>query len=163
MLCSRIDGTWHTLGYDAGGHNAVVPEPGSGNGYDLTMTAVMPSHLAYDDDGTVWEFTGYRLQYTDGPWLDVEEQDEICLYTDATLTAQWQNVTEQYAQPVPPTVTIVGDSASKEYDGTPLSAQNYTITSGDLGAFTLGVTYNEITEPTTVPNISSYALFNADS
>ena len=77
VMCSRIDGTWHTLGYDAGGHNAVVPEPGSGNGYDLTMTAVMPSHLAYDDDGTVWEFTGYRLQYTDGPWLDVEEQDEI--------------------------------------------------------------------------------------
>ena len=99
VMCSRIDGTWHTLGYDAGGHNAVVPEPGSGNGYDLTMTAVMPSHLAYDDDGTVWEFTGYRLQYTDGPWLDVEEQDEICLYTDATLTAQWQDVTEQYAQP----------------------------------------------------------------
>ena len=66
------------------------------------------------------------------------------------------------AKPVPPTATIVGDSASKEYDGTPLSAQNYSITSGDLGGFTLGVTYNEITEPTTVPNISSYALFNAD-
>lgn len=96
VMCSRIDGTWHTLGYDAGGHNAAVPESGSGNGYDLTMTAVMPSHLAYDDDGTVWEFTGYRLQYVNGPWLDVEEQDEICLYTDATLTAQWQDVTEQY-------------------------------------------------------------------
>ena len=89
-------------------------------------------------------------------------RDEICLYTDATLTAQWKDVTDQYAQPVPPTVTIVGDSASKEYDGTPLSAQNYTITSGDLGAFTLGVTYNEITEPSSVPNITSYALFNAD-
>ena len=133
VMCSRIDGTWHTLGYDAGGHNAVVPEPGSGNGYDLTMTAVMPSHLAYDDDGTVWEFTGYRLQYTDGPWLDVEEQDEICLYTDATLTAQWQNVTEQYAQPTLQPLTIRGitatvdaTSANQPFNANQIAADGFT-------------------------------------
>ena len=92
----------------------------------------------------------------------VEARDEICLYTDATLTAQWKDVTDQYTTPVPPSVTIVGDSASKEFDGAPLSAQHYSITAGDLGGYTLGVTYNEITDPDTVPNISSYALFNAD-
>ena len=225
VMCSRIDGTWHTLGYDAGGHNAVVPEPGSGNGYDLTMTAVMPSHLAYDDDGTVWEFTGYRLQYTDGPWLDVEEQDEICLYTDATLIAQWRDVTEQYAQPdeqyteefvednievytedqteqftedyvdpnvmytmgtdsftdagydsysidsnmvtapatpVIPTVTIEGASETKDYDGTPLSNNNYTVTTGSLGEYIFEATYSEITEPGQVKNIQSYRLLYPD-
>ena len=162
VTCSRIGDETHSLWYNGGGHNGMVPETGYADGHGTIIVADMLDNLAYDADGTVWEFTGYRLDYANGPWMYVDAREEICLYTDATLTAQWKEVTEQYAKPVPPTVTIVGDSASKEYDGTPLSAQNYTITSGDLGSFTLGVTYNEITEPTTAPNISSYALFNAD-
>ena len=164
VSCRRINDDVHTLWYDGGGHNGMVPEPTYANGHETIFTSYMLDNLAYDADGTVWEFTGYRLDYANGAWQNVGADDEICLYTDATLTAQWRDVTEQYAaaEAVPPTVTIVGDSASKEYDGTPLSAQHYTITSGELGSFTLGVTYNEITDPSSVPNIASYALFNAD-
>ncbi|MBO5567556.1 MAG: hypothetical protein J6A79_01210 [Clostridia bacterium] len=162
VTCSRIGDETHSLWYNGGGHNGMIPDTGYADGHGTILTAYMLDNHAYDSDGTVWEFTGYLLEYANGPKMYVEEDDEICLYTDATLTAQWKDVTDQFAAPVPPTVTIVGDSASKEYDGTPLSAQNYTITSGDLGAFTLGVTYNEITEPSSVPNITSYALFNAD-
>ena len=162
VTCSRIGDETHSLWYNGGGHNGMIPDTGYADGHGTILTGYMLDNHAYDSDGTVWEFTGYLLEYANGPKMYVEEDDEICLYTDATLTAQWKDVTDQFAAPVPPTVTIVGDSASKEYDGTPLSAQNYTIISGDLGAFTLGVTYNEITEPSSVPNITSYALFNAD-
>ena len=162
VTCSRINDDTHSLWYNGGGHNAMVPETSYADGHSTIITADMPDNHAYDADGTVWEFTGYRLDYANGPWMYVEARDEICLYTDATLTAQWKDVTDQYTTPVPPSVTIVGDSASKEFDGAPLSAQHYSITAGDLGGYTLGVTYNEITDPDTVPNISSYALFNAD-
>ena len=123
----------------------MVPETSYADGHSTIITADMPDNHAYDADGTVWEFTGYRLDYANGPWMYVEARDEICLYTDATLTAQWKDVTDQYTTPVPPSVTIVGDSASKEFDGAQLSAQHYSITAGDLGGYT--VTYPTTLEP----------------
>ena len=50
----------------------------------------MPTELITEGE-SYWQFAGYELVYTNGAHRPVEADDEICVYTDATLIAQWRS------------------------------------------------------------------------
>ena len=100
VTCSRISpDEVHSVWYDSGDHDAEMPGGDSGYGAWTHYTAMMPNTVINEGD-SYWEFTGYELVYNNGAHRQVEEDDEICVYTDATLIAQWRDATDEYAAPV---------------------------------------------------------------
>ena len=100
VVCSRISPDEpHSVWYDSGDHYADMPGGDSGYGAWTHYTAMMPNTVINEGD-SYWEFTGYELVYSNGAHRMVEEDDEICVYADATLIAQWRDATDEYATPV---------------------------------------------------------------
>ena len=96
VSCRRINENVQTyVSYDSGEHYAETPWGEAGNGAWICYAADMPQTLVTDESGT-WQFTGYKLVYDTGAYQDIDAQDEILVYTNATLVAQWENVSEQY-------------------------------------------------------------------
>ena len=173
---------------------------GDGSGVWTFYAPSAPSEPVVQD-GAYWELDSFVLRYDNGgPNVKLAPGQSTVIYRDATLTAKWNDVSEQYAaveepwiepdnggndtwvdnniastdnyaadtpvttytEPIIPEVRIQAASASKYYDGTPLTSSGYSVESGSLGEYTLGLTYNEITEPGSVSAVSDYALYNAD-
>ena len=96
VSCRRINENVQTyVSYDSGEHYAETPWGEAGNGAWICYAADMPQTLVTDESGT-WQFTGYKLVYDTGAYQDIDAQDEILVYTNATLVAQWEDVSEQY-------------------------------------------------------------------
>ena len=96
VSCRRINENVQTyVSYDSGEHYAETPWGEAGNGAWICYAADMPQTLVTDESGT-WQFTGYKLVYDTGAYQDIDAQDEILVYTNATLVAQWEDVSDQY-------------------------------------------------------------------
>ena len=91
VTCSRISDDYHGVSYNSGDHYAEVPGGSGGYGAWTYYTEYMPQTTVNESDGSVWEFTGYKLSYENGPCLDVDANDELVIYANATLIAQWEN------------------------------------------------------------------------
>ena len=97
VSCRRISpDDMHSVWYDCGDHYTDVPG-GQGNyGTWSHYVSDMPNTMVTEGDGSVWQFDGYKLVFDNGAYQYVEPQDEIWVYTNATLYAQWEDVTDEY-------------------------------------------------------------------
>ena len=141
VSCRRIaDEDQHYVSYDSGDHYAETPWGEAGYGAWPCYAADMPETLVTDDSGT-WQFTGYRLVYNTGAYQDVDARDEILVYTDATLVAQWEDVSDQYN-------SGSGDEGGEEvYNQNP--DENYS-EGGDFGQGTMMTTSQTLTPPAAI-------------
>ena len=141
VSCRRIaDEDQHYVSYDSGDHYAETPWGEAGYGAWPCYAADMPETLVTDDSGT-WQFTGYRLVYNTGAYQDVDARDEILVYTDATLVAQWEEVSDQYN-------SGSGDEGGEEvYNQNP--DENYS-EGGDFGQGTMMTTTQTLTPPAAI-------------
>ena len=69
---------------------------------------------------------GFKMVYENGSYCLVSSQQLIRPYMNVTLEAQWERA-EKPTPVVLPVITITADSDTKEYDGTPLQKNSYTL------------------------------------